>query len=223
MSPGAQHGGADPQAGFHWPTERERLRDAGYEWVAGVDEAGCGAWAGPVVAAAALISLQAALPAVRDSKQLSPAQRERLFAEIHAAGLTVTVGLAYVPEVDQLNIFRAARLAMRRAVDQLLPRPQLVLMDGHLPPDFGVPCQAVVHGDALCPIISVASIVAKVCRDRLMERLGALYPEYGFELHRGYGTAEHREALARYGPSPVHRRSFAPVRAGEQLALEVET
>ncbi len=202
-----------------WAAEKKKLQAAGYELVAGVDEAGCGALAGPVVAGAALVPLDARLQGLRDSKQLSPAQREEIYARILEGGFACSVGLAYVQEIDRLNIFHAARLAMRRAVEQLTPRPELLLMDGHLPPPFGIPCEAVVHGDDLCPLISVASVIAKVYRDRLMEQLALLYPHYGLEAHKGYATRQHAWALRQYGPSPIHRRGFAPVRAAEQLAL----
>lgn len=208
-------------ARWSWPAEKEKLQAAGYELVAGVDEAGCGALAGPVVAGAALVPLNARLRGLRDSKQLSPAQREEIYARIIERGFVCSIGMAYVQEINRLNIFHAARLAMCRAVERLVPRPQFLLVDGHLPPHFGIPCQAVVHGDDLCPLISAASVIAKVYRDRLMEHLALLYPHYGFEVHKGYATRRHRRALQEYGPSPVHRRGFAPVRAAEQLALKL--
>jgi ribonuclease HII len=136
--------------------------------------------------------------------------------------MACAVGLAYVQEIDSLNIFHAARLAMRRAVSRLSPTPDFLLMDGHLPPDFGLPCRAVVKGDALIPAVSLASILAKVYRDGLMRRLDLLFPHYGFAEHKGYGTPTHQRALEQYGPSPVHRRSFSPVARLEQLSLGLE-
>jgi ribonuclease HII len=205
-----------------WAGHRRRLREGGYGLVAGVDEVGYGAWAGPVVAAAMILPLSVRLPGLRDSKELTPARRAALYEVLLEAGFPCSVGLAHVQEVDGLNVFRAARLAMYRAVQVLSPPPEFILMDGHHAPDFGIPCQAVVGGDRLCPPISAASIMAKVYRDRLMERLAAIFPHYDLDRNRGYGTAAHQRALREYGPCPLHRRSFAPVRAAEQLALELQ-
>jgi ribonuclease HII len=190
--------------------------------VAGVDEVGAGALAGPVVAAAAILPLEARFPGLRDSKALSPEQREQIYVRALRRGLTCAVGLAYVQEIDSLNIFHAARLAMCRAVARLSPAPDYLLMDGHLPPDFGVACRAVVKGDALCPAISLASVMAKVYRDRLMRRLALLYPHYALEENKGYGTPAHYRALERYGPSPIHRSSFAPIGRLRQMTLILE-
>jgi len=207
---------------FSWPQEKRRLREEGYELVAGVDEVGVGALAGPVVAAAAILPLEARFPGLRDSKTMTPEQREEVYARALRRGLTCAVGLAYVQEIDSLNIFHATRLAMNRAVHCLSPTPDYLLMDGHLPPDFGLPCRAVVKGDALCPAISLASIIAKVYRDRLMCRLSLLFPHYYWEENKGYGTAPHCRALEMYGPCPVHRRSFSPVGRLQQLSLVFE-
>lgn len=181
-----------------------------------------GALAGPVVAAAAILPLEARFAGLADSKVLTPEQREEVYARALRRGVTCAVGLAYVQEIDSINIFHAARLAMRRAVQQLSPTPDYLLMDGHLPPDFGVPCRAVVKGDALCPAISLASILAKVYRDRLMRRLALLFPPYALDENKGYGTPTHYRALEVYGPSPIHRRSFAPIGRLEQLTLGLE-
>jgi ribonuclease HII len=207
---------------FSWPAEKKRLREAGYRLVAGVDEVGVGALAGPVVAAVAILPLEARFSGLRDSKLLTPAQREEIYARALRRGIACAVGLAYAQEIDHLNIFHATRLAMCRAVARLSPTPDYLLMDGHLPPDFGLPCRAVVKGDALCPAISLASILAKVYRDRLMRHLALLFPHYGFEEHKGYGAPAHLRALEQYGPSPVHRRSFSPVARLEQLSLGLE-
>lgn len=207
---------------FSWREEKKRLQEAGYRLVAGVDEVGAGALAGPVVAAAAILPLGAKFPGLRDSKALHPQQREEIYERALRRGLTCAVGLAYVEEIDRLNIFHAARLAMCRAVAALSPPPDFLLMDGHLPPDFGLPCRAVVKGDALCPPVSLASILAKVYRDRLMRRLALLFPHYALEENKGYGTPAHYRALQRYGPSPLHRSSFAPVSRLQQATLPLE-
>jgi ribonuclease HII len=207
---------------WSWTEERKSLAEAGYRLVAGVDEVGCGCLAGPVVAAAAILPPELHLQGLRDSKQLRPAEREDLYERALRRGLACAVGLAYVEEIDQVNIFHAARLAMRRAVDALSPRPDFLLMDGHLPPQFGLPCKAIVKGDALCPSISLASVMAKVYRDRLMRRLARLFPFYGWEDNKGYGTAYHYRALEIYGPCPLHRRSFAPVGRAAQMSLDLE-
>ena len=210
------------QPPFSWAEEKRRLQEAGYQLVAGVDEVGVGALAGPVVAAAAILPLEARFPGLGDSKTLTPAQREKVYARALLRGVTCSVGLAYVQEIDRFNIFHATRLAMTRAVGCLSPTPEYLLMDGHLPPDFGLPCRAVVKGDALCPAISLASIIAKVYRDRLMRRLALLFPHYGLEDNKGYGTPPHQRALELYGPSLIHRRSFAPIGRLEQLTLGLE-
>lgn len=206
---------------FSWAQEKRRLEELGCRLVAGLDEVGVGALAGPVVAAAVLLPLQARVRGLKDSKLLSPEKREAVYADLLKRRVPCAVGLAFVQEIDRHNVFHASRLAMQRAVDRLHPPPQHLLMDGHLPPDFGVPTTAVVHGDRLCPPVSAASVVAKVYRDRLMCRLALLYPQYGFENHKGYGTREHCEALQQYGPCPVHRRHYAPVIRNGQLELDL--
>lgn len=179
--------------------------------VCGIDEAGRGPLAGPVVAAAAILD-PARLPAgIDDSKALSPARREALFAAI-AATAAHGIGLASVEEIEELNILGATMLAMRRAVAALPLAPTFALVDGNRLPD-GLPCpaQAVVQGDRRALSIAAASILAKVTRDRLMADIARAHPGYGFERHMGYGTAEHLEALYRLGPTPHHRLGFAPV------------
>lgn len=184
--------------------------------VAGVDEAGRGPWAGPVVAAAVVLDA-ARLPddlaaAIDDSKALSRPRRERVFALLPSVA-SIGVGAATVAEIDQLNILQATLLAMQRAIADLGVVADLVLVDGKQVSQLAVPARAVVDGDAKSLSIAAASIVAKVTRDRLMVDLDRQYPGYGWERNAGYGTAEHRAALARLGPSPEHRRSFRPVRA----------
>ncbi|MGQ9724240.1 MAG: ribonuclease HII [Tepidimonas sp.] len=193
---------ADRQYAFDWG-------DAGL--VAGVDEAGRGPLAGPVVAAAVILDDQDPIGGVADSKTLSPARRQRLFDAIQARALCLGVGVASVEEIDCLNILQATLLAMQRAVAALRLRPSLVLVDGNRLPVLPMRAEAVVRGDATVAAIAAASIVAKVTRDRLMDEAHAAHPAYGFDRHRGYGTAQHLRALQRYGPTPWHRRSFAPV------------
>jgi len=188
------------------------LWEAGMTRVAGVDEAGVGPLAGPVVAAAVVFAPGAALRGVDDSKRLTPTRRTALEAEIRALALGVGVGIVDVSDIDRLNIYRAALEAMRRAVLALPVSPDHVLVDARRIPDITAPQTALVHGDARSFSIAAASIVAKVTRDRLMHDLDARYPEYGFRAHMGYGTPQHLAAIDRHGPCPAHRRSFAPVR-----------
>jgi ribonuclease HII len=179
--------------------------------VAGVDEAGRGPLAGPVVAAAVILDERSPIKGLADSKQLTAARRERLYDEIRAKALCCSVALASVEEIDQLNILQATMLAMRRAVQGLRLKPGKVLVDGNRLPPLDVLAEAIVSGDALVPAISAASILAKVTRDRLLCELHLLHPEYGFDRHKGYGTAQHMQALKKHGALAVHRRSFAPV------------
>jgi ribonuclease HII len=184
--------------------------------VAGVDEAGRGPLAGPVYAAAVILDPQRPLRGLRDSKQLSEAAREHLAGQIRASALAWSVAWADSEEIDALNILQATFLAMRRAVLGLGYRPQQVLVDGNrLPPllDLCDSAQAVVRGDATVPAISAASILAKCARDHLMQSLDQVYPGYGLAQHKGYPTAAHLAALREHGPLPLHRLSFAPVRA----------
>jgi len=188
--------------------------------VAGVDEAGRGPWAGPVVAAAVILG-PAAPPGLADSKTLSAAQRERLFTAIVEQALAVSYRVVSARRIDRTDILRATLAAMREAVLALPVAPAFVYVDGQQTiPGLSVPQQAVVDGDDLLPVVSAASIVAKVVRDRIMTAWDAVYPAYGFARHKGYGTREHAAALAAHGPCPLHRRSFAPVR---RLAKEQET
>jgi ribonuclease HII len=179
--------------------------------VAGVDEAGRGPLAGPVVAAAVILDDRSPIKGLADSKQLTALRRERLYDEIRAKALCCSIAQASVEEIDQLNILQATMLAMRRAVLGLRLKPTKVLVDGNRLPALDVLAEAIVSGDALVPCISAASILAKVTRDRMLCELHQLHPEYGFDRHKGYGTAEHLRALQTHGALPVHRRSFAPV------------
>ena len=179
--------------------------------VAGVDEAGRGPLAGPVFAAAVILDDLVPIAGLNDSKKLSAKRRERLYDEIRAKALCCSVAMASVEEIDRLNILQATLLAMQRAVKGLRLKPAKVLVDGNRLPTLDVLAEAVVGGDALVKSISAASILAKVSRDRWADELHQRHPQYGFDRHKGYGTAEHIAALQRHGVLPEHRRSFAPV------------
>ncbi len=179
--------------------------------VAGVDEAGRGPLAGPVVAAAVILDDLKPITGLADSKTLSARQRERLSEAIHARALCFSVAQASVEEIDQLNILQATLLAMRRAVMGLRLKPHKVLVDGNRLPTLDIMAEAVVQGDRKVPAISAASILAKVARDRWCLEIDAEYPLYGFAAHKGYGTAQHLAALQRHGATPWHRHSFSPV------------
>ncbi len=195
-----------------------KLEQLGPGWerpglVAGVDEAGRGPLAGPVVAAAVILDPLRPVKGLADSKTLGPRRRERLFDELRAKALCIAIGQASVEEIDRLNILGATLLAMQRAVAGLRLTPHRVVVDGNRLPVLPMPAAAVVKGDARVPAISAASIMAKVQRDRLCAELHERWPLYGFDGHKGYPTAAHLNALARHGACPAHRRSFAPVRA----------
>lgn len=194
--------------------EREFWR-RGLRLVAGVDEAGRGPLAGPVVAAAVILPPGVRLPGLDDSKRLGEARRLLLYERIRRVAVAVGVGHASPREVDGMNVHRATQEAMRRALRRLRPAPEAVLVDGWPLPGLHVPQRAVVDGDALCQSIAAASVVAKVWRDRLMQVLDRRYPQYGFARHKGYPTPEHRLALERWGLTPLHRRSFRLLARGE--------
>lgn len=181
--------------------------------IAGVDEAGRGPLAGPVVAAAVVLDPDVPIDGLRDSKQLSAARRERLAELIRERARAWSVGRVEADDIDRINILQATLLAMRRAVEALSVRPERVLVDGTHCPELPCRVEAVVGGDKRIASISAASILAKVTRDAEMMDLDSRYPEYGFGRHKGYPTSEHRRALVEHGPCPLHRRSFAPVRA----------
>ncbi|WP_431104703.1 ribonuclease HII [Roseateles noduli] len=190
----------------------------GLEWVregllCGVDEAGRGPLAGPVVAAAVILDDQNPIKGLNDSKVLSEKKREQLFDEIRAKALCFCIAEATVEEIDRINILQATMLAMRRAVEGLRLKPAHVQVDGNRLPVLRIPAEAIVKGDALVPAISAASILAKVHRDRFCLQMHAQHPEYGFDNHKGYGTREHLDALRVHGASVWHRQSFAPVRS----------
>jgi ribonuclease HII len=201
------------RAGLSFEAELWR---AGYKHVAGADEVGRGAWAGPVVAASVILpadahSLKPLLGAVDDSKKLAPQTRERLFDVIHAHAEAIGVGSASAEEIDSVGIAQANRLALARAIGHLSVQPDFVLLDFLTLPQLKLPQRGVPHGDALSLTIAAASIIAKVTRDRWMAAQDDSHPGYGFARHKGYGTAMHRTVLACLGPCALHRRSFAPV------------
>jgi ribonuclease HII len=180
--------------------------------IAGVDEAGRGPLAGPVVAAAVILDDLNPIAGLNDSKKLTALKREKLFDEIRAKALCCSIAQASVEEIDEINILQATLLAMRRAVEGLRLKPSKVLVDGNRLPVLDVLAEAIVRGDATVPAISAASILAKVTRDRWCATLDQQYPQYGFAGHKGYGTATHLAAIAAHGPCPWHRMSFAPLR-----------
>jgi len=206
--------------------ERQRLDDLvayekqlwrrGFEYVAGVDEAGAGPLAGPVVAAAVILPRRARITGIDDSKKLSARQRERLALQIRAEALAFAVGACSPDEIDRLNILQASREAMRRAVAGLNLQPQHLLVDAREVPGVTIAQTSLIKGDACSQSIAAASILAKVERDHMMLDYSLQYPGYGFERHAGYGTAAHMTALRRLGPSPIHRMSFSPVAAARQ-------
>ncbi|MFH1134453.1 MAG: ribonuclease HII [Pseudomonadota bacterium] len=187
------------------------IRVLGYESVAGVDEAGRGPLAGPVVAAAVILDPEREYPGVGDSKKIGLLDREKAFRLILRSAAAVSLGIVGPDVIDRVNILRASLDAMRQAVEGLRPQPDFVLVDGPIKAPLAVPQRALTQGDALCLSIGAASIVAKVVRDRLMLAYDHNYPGYGFAAHKGYGTREHLEALTRLGPCAIHRRSFKRV------------
>ena len=195
--------------------EEERLRAQGYRLIAGIDEAGRGPLAGPVVAAAVILPPEERpswLSLVRDSKQLTQLRREAIFDCIVESGIAFGVGVVSHEVIDERGIAPATRLAMRYAVEQLSTRPDYLLIDYMRLPGVRIPQKGVVDGDSICVSIAAASIVAKVTRDRMMVELDSQFPGYGLAQHKGYGTPEHLEALQRLGPCSLHRKTFTPVR-----------
>ena len=190
-----------------WEIEDQNY-EAGFKVICGVDEAGRGPLAGPVYAAAVILPPHCQLPGLNDSKKLSDKRRRELFPIICDQALAYGIGFATEQEIDERNILQATFLAMERAVAQLRLRPDLLLIDGNREKDFGIPAKTVVKGDSLSANIAAASILAKVTRDDFMIHQAAQYPQYGFEIHKGYGTRAHYAALEQYGPCPIHRMSF---------------
>jgi len=182
------------------------------EHIAGIDEAGRGPWAGPVVAAAVMGAEDDLPPGITDSKKLTPARRAALYqALMGAPGFSIAVGMATVAEIDQTNILAATMAAMKRAVESLPTGPDRALVDGNRLPELPCPAEAIIKGDLKIPLIGAASIIAKVTRDRLMARYDDIYPGYGFKTNQGYGTKRHSDSLQILGICPLHRRSFKPI------------
>lgn len=190
-----------------WQIENECFAE-GYQSICGVDEAGRGPLAGPVCAAAVILPPDIDIPGLNDSKKLSDKKRRELFPIIQEKAIAYGIAFATHEEIDEINILQATYLAMERAIARLSVRPSLALIDGNRTKDFGLPVKTIVHGDSLSASIAAASILAKVTRDEYMEKMALEFPEYGFEVHKAYGTKAHYEALRRHGPSPIHRRTF---------------
>lgn len=190
-----------------WEFERACFA-RGFSLVCGVDEAGRGPLAGPVCAAAVILPPEVDIPGLDDSKKLSDKKRRELFPIIQEKAIAYGIGYADEKEIDDINILQATYLAMERAIAQLSVKPDFALIDGNRSKDFGIPLETVVHGDSRSASIAAASILAKVSRDDRMLEMAEVYPEYGFEIHKGYGTKAHYEALSNYGACPIHRMSF---------------
>lgn len=198
-----------------WEIE-EGLYAQGIVTVCGVDEAGRGPLAGPVCAAAVILPSYLEIPGLDDSKKLTDKRRRELFPLIKEQAVAYGIGLASHEEIDEINILQATFLAMERALAQLSTRPDIALIDGNREKDFGLPVKTVVKGDSLSANIAAASVLAKVTRDMIMEDMAAEYPQYGFEIHKGYGTKAHYDALRTYGHSPIHRMTFLKKFYGEK-------
>jgi ribonuclease HII len=201
-------------------TIENALRRLGFVRVAGADEVGRGCLAGPVMAGAVVLDPGRRIPGLRDSKLLSPEERDELYEEITRYALGWSVAAVEPGEIDRINIHRASLLAMRQAVMALVPLPDLVLVDAFRIPDLPMAQRGIIHGDVRCSVIAAASIVAKVVRDRHMRQLHTADPRYGFDRHKGYATADHLQAVARFGYSLVHRRSFRPASLFDTLDAE---
>ncbi len=183
-------------------------QQSGYKQIAGIDEAGRGALAGPVIAAAVILPLNCNIDGLRDSKQLTPKQRDRLADEIHNVALSVGIGAADNRTVDRLNVLEATLFAMQNAIEKLTPQPDYLLVDGINLPTTAIPGEAIPKGDSRSYSIAAASIIAKTTRDRLMVEADRNYPNYGFPKHKGYPTSQHRQAIAQFGASEIHRQTF---------------
>lgn len=190
---------------FHFENQQKFL---GFQLVCGVDEAGRGPLAGPVCAAAVILPEGIAIPGLNDSKKLSDKRRREMYPLIKEQAIAYSIAFASEEEIDEMNILQATFLAMQRAIDGLQVKPDFALIDGNRQKDFGLPVKTIIGGDGLSASIAAASILAKVTRDDYMFNLANKYPQYGFEVHKGYGTKAHYEALAKFGPSDVHRMTF---------------
>lgn len=198
-----------------WEIEESHFNN-GIQLICGVDEAGRGPLAGPVCAAAVILPPHADIPGLNDSKKLSDKRRRELFPLIKEAAVAYGIGIATHEEIDEINILQATYLAMERAIQALSVKPELALIDGNRAKDFGLPVETVVKGDSRSASIAAASILAKVTRDDMMLELANTYPQYGFEIHKGYGTKAHYAALTAHGPSPIHRMTFLKKFYGEK-------
>lgn len=198
-----------------WEFEQKYL-DAGYKLICGVDEAGRGPLAGPVCAAAVILPPNIDIPGLNDSKKLSDKKRRELFPIICEKAIAYGIAFATHEEIDEINILQATYLAMERAISQLEPKADFALIDGNRAKDFGIPLETVVGGDGRSASIAAASVLAKVTRDNYMMEMAEKYPEYGFEIHKGYGTKAHYAALTQLGPSPIHRTTFLKKFYGEK-------
>ncbi len=190
-----------------WEIERQ-IYTKGYTMVCGIDEAGRGPLAGPVCASAVILPQGLEIPGLNDSKKLTDKKRRELFPVIQEKAIAFGIGLASHEEIDEINILQATFLAMERALDQIRDQVDFALIDGNREKDFGLPVMTVVKGDSLSANIAAASVLAKVTRDDIMELYAEQYPQYGFEIHKGYGTKAHYQALTEFGPSPIHRMTF---------------
>lgn len=194
--------------------EQERLLEhAGYQLIAGIDEAGRGPLAGPLVVGAVILPIGYHLPLINDSKKLSAAQRDKLYDQIKEVAIVSEHIIIDIDTIDHLNIYQATVFGMYQAIEQLSPQPQAALIDAVPLPNLTIPSISLIRGDAISASIAAASIIAKVTRDRIMLELDEQYPSYGFAKHKGYGTAEHLKALRQYGPCPAHRQSFEPIKS----------
>jgi ribonuclease HII len=198
-----------------WEIENSYF-EKGFRLICGVDEAGRGPLAGPVCAAAVILPPNHNIPGLNDSKKLSDKKRRELYPLIKEQAVAYGIAFASEQEIDDINILQATFLAMQRAIDQLSVKPDLALIDGNREKDFGVPVKTVVHGDSLSASIAAASVLAKVTRDDLMLKLSEQYPQYAFDIHKGYGTKAHYEAISAHGPCPVHRMTFLKKYYGEK-------
>jgi ribonuclease HII len=198
-----------------WEIENSYF-EKGFRLICGVDEAGRGPLAGPVCAAAVILPPNHNIPGLNDSKKLSDKKRRELYPLIKDQAVAYGIAFASEQEIDDINILQATFLAMQRAIDQLSVKPDFALIDGNREKDFGVPVKTVVHGDSLSASIAAASVLAKVTRDDLMLKLSEQYPQYAFDIHKGYGTKAHYEAISAHGPCPVHRMTFLKKYYGEK-------
>ena len=198
-----------------WEIE-ERYYSQGIQLVCGVDEAGRGPLAGPVCAAAVILPAHISIPGLNDSKKLTDKKRRELFPIIKENAIAYAIAIADEKEIDKINILQATFLAMERAINQLAVKPQIALIDGNRAKDFGLPVETIVHGDSLSASIAAASVLAKVTRDDIMLQMAEMYPAYGFDVHKGYGTKAHYDALREFGPCPIHRMTFLRKFYGEK-------